>query len=67
MSEYALYVSRVRVESVKGPVRRAYIPAREEPIYFGLHSEVAELRGMDPTVHEPHALTFDYLVAAVAG
>ena len=67
MSENVLYVSRVRVESVKGPVRRAFIPAQEEPIYFGLHSELAELRGMDPTVHEPHSLTFDYLVAAVAG
>ena len=67
MSKNVLYVSRVRVESIKGPLRRAFIPAQEQPILFGLHSELAELSGMDPTVYEPHALTFDYLVAAVAG
>ena len=34
------YVSRVRVEPVKGRVRRAFIPAENEPVFFGVHDEV---------------------------
>ncbi len=67
MSESVVYRSRVRVEPVKGPLRRAYLPAEQEPIIFGLHSEVAEHYGVDMKDHEPHATTLDYLVAAAAG
>ncbi len=42
------YVSRVRVEPVEGRVRRAYLPIQEEPIFFGVHSEVAEHYGDSP-------------------
>ncbi len=67
MAEPVVYRSRVRVEPMKGPLRRAYLPAEQEPIIFGLHSEVAEHYGVDMTAHEPHATTLDYLVAAAAG
>ncbi len=67
MSENVAYVSKVRVERVKGPVRRAYLPVEQEPIMFGTHSEVAQHYGHDPAVHEPHATTLDYVVAAAAG
>ncbi len=62
-----VYRSRVRVEPAEGPLRRAYLPAEQEPIIFGLHSEVAEHYGVDMKAHEPHATTLDYLVAAAAG
>jgi hypothetical protein len=62
-----VYRSHVRVEPVKGPLRRAYLPAEEEPVLFGVHSEVAEHYGVDMKVHEPHATTLDYLVASAAG
>lgn len=62
-----VYTSRVRIERVKGPLRRAYLPATEEPVLFGVHSEVAEHYGVDPAVHEPHATTLDYVVSAAAG
>jgi hypothetical protein len=52
---------------VKGPLRRAYLPAEQEPVLFGVHSEVAEHYGVDMKAHEPHATTLDYLVAAAAG
>jgi hypothetical protein len=52
---------------MKGPLRRAYLPAEQEPIIFGLHSEVAEHYGVDAKVNDPHATTLDYLVAAAAG
>ncbi len=67
MAEPVVYRSRVRVEPVKGSLRRAYLPAEQEPIIFGLHSEVAEHYGVDTKVNEPHATTLDYLVAAAAG
>jgi hypothetical protein len=62
-----IYVSRVRIERIKGPLRRVELPAEEEPIYFGVHDEIAEHYGTDMTVHEPHAATLDYVIAAAAG
>ena len=61
------YFSKVRVEPVEGKIRRAYLPAAEEPVMFGVHSEVAEHYGVSPEVEEPHASTLDYLVAAAGG
>ena len=61
------YVSQVRVEPVEGRTRRAFIPAEEEPVFFGVHSEVAEHYGVSPDAEEPHASTLDYVVAAAGG
>lgn len=61
------YVSNVRVEPVEGKLRRAFIPAEEEPVLFGVHSEVAEHYGVAPDSEEPHATTLDYVVAAAGG
>jgi hypothetical protein len=62
-----VYVSRVRIERVAGPHRRAYLPAEEAPVNFGVHSEVAQHYGVAPEDFEPHATTLDYVVAATAG
>ena len=62
-----VYRSRVRIERVKGPLRRAYLPAAEKPVFFGLHSEIAKHYGVSADVHEPVTTTIDYLVAATAG
>ncbi|MCZ6675948.1 MAG: hypothetical protein O7E52_01735 [Candidatus Poribacteria bacterium] len=67
MSEETVYTSQVRIERVKGPLRRAYLPQEENPVLFGVHSEVAEHYGVDPQIHEPHATTLDYVVASTAG
>ena len=67
MTSEVTYISKVRIERVKGPLRRAYLPVEEQPILFGVHSEVAEHYGVDTSVHEPHATTLDYVVAAAAG
>lgn len=66
-SEPVVYRSQVRIERVKGPLRRAYLPAEAQPVLFGVHSEVAQHYGVDPAVHAPHATTLDYIVAAAAG
>ena len=68
MTDAVAYRSRVRIERVKGPLRRAYLPIEPQPVFFGVHSEIAEHYGVDPaTIGGPHAATIDYLVAAAAG
>jgi hypothetical protein len=61
------YLSKVRIERVAGKTRRAFLPAEEEPVFFGVHAEVAEHYGVSPDAEEPHASTLDYLVAAAGG
>ncbi|MCL4533727.1 MAG: hypothetical protein M1370_01010 [Bacteroidetes bacterium] len=67
MTDPVAYKSLVRIERVKGSLRRAYLSAEPQPVFFGVHSEIAEHYGVDPNVNEPHAATLDYLVAATAG
>jgi uncharacterized OsmC-like protein len=61
------YVSRVKVEPVEGKTRLAQIPGKEEPVFFGVHGEVAQHYGVSPVDEEPHPSTLDYLVAAAGG
>ena len=67
MSEEVVYTSRVRIERIRGPLRRAYLPAEDQPTYFSTHSEIAAHYKHDPSVHEERATTLDYVVAATAG
>lgn len=67
MNESVAYTSRVRIERIKGPVRRAYLPAEEEPVFLGVHSEIAEHYKVPPDAYPPHATTLDYVVAAAGG
>jgi len=67
MANDVVYVSKVRIEREKGPLRRAYLPAEENPVLFGVHSEIAKHYKVDPATIEPHATTLDYVVAAAAG
>jgi uncharacterized OsmC-like protein len=62
--EQVVYRSRVHIERVNGPLRRAYLPAEVAPVLFGVHDEIAEYFGVDMARHEAHAATLDYLVAA---
>jgi hypothetical protein len=57
----------VRIERVKGPIRRAYLPAESEPVIFGAHGAVADHYKLPPGKFEEHATTLDYIVAAAAG
>jgi hypothetical protein len=60
------YVSKVRIERIKGSLRKAFLPAESAPVLFGVHHEVAEHYKASPG-YEPHATTLDYVVAAAAG
>ena len=66
MSE-VVYRSEVRIERVKGPVRKAHLPAESEPVIFGVHGAVAAHYKVPATIAEPRATTLDYVVAAAAG
>jgi hypothetical protein len=43
------------------------LPQEDEPVLFGVHSEVAAHYGVDTQIHQPHATTLDYVVSAAAG
>jgi len=58
------YISRVRIEPAGGLVRRAHLPAEEEPVVFGGHDETVEYYGVSSDEVEQHAVTLDYLAAA---
>lgn len=62
-----VYRSEVRIERVKGALRRAHLPAETQPVAFGVHGAVAEHYQASPGAFEPHATTLDYVVAAAAG
>jgi len=67
MENDVVYTSKIRIERIRGPHRRAYLPVTAEPVNFGVHSEVAEHYGVDAEVNEPYATTLDYVVAAAGG
>lgn len=67
MAEIA-YVSKVRIERRKGPLRNAYLPGETNPVVFSVHGAIAAHYGVNPgDLGESHATTIDYLVAAVGG
>jgi hypothetical protein len=55
------------VEPVEGKIRRARLPAKEEPVFFGVHGGVAKHYGVSPEDEKPYPSTLDYLVAAADG
>lgn len=61
------YTSRVRIERLRGPLRRAFLPAEQEPVLFGVHDAIAEHYGVAPGGEAERATTLDYIVAAAAG
>ena len=60
-----VHTSQIRIEKDKGPNRRAYIEGFDEPVRFGVHSNIKKFYGIEP--EEEHPATLDYIVAAVGG
>ena len=67
MNDDVAYRSEVRVERVRGPIRRAWLPGRTEPVTFGVHGAIAEHYGVSPGDYPPDTTTIDYVIAAAAG
>jgi hypothetical protein len=62
-----VYTSRVRIARLRGPLRRAELPAEADPILFGVHAQVADNYGVARGGEAEHATTLDYIVAAAGG
>ena len=62
-----VYRSEVRIERIKGPLRKAYLPSEKEPATFGVHGAVEAHYKIPPGTYEARATTLDYVVAAAAG
>lgn len=63
-----VYVSNVRLERKKGPLRIAHLPGEQNPVVFSVHGGIAKHYGVDEaTLGESHAATLDYVVAATGG
>jgi hypothetical protein len=62
------YISHVRLERVKGPLRIAYLPGEAHPVSFSVHGAIAQHYKVDAArLPESHAATIDYVIAAAAG
>jgi hypothetical protein len=62
------YISKVRIERLKGPLRIAYLPGESQPVTFSVHGAIAEHYKTPPeALTQSHASTLDYVVAATAG
>ena len=62
------YISHVRIERMKGPLRIAYLPGETQQVFFSVHGAIAEHYKIDPAnLPESHAATIDYVIAAAAG
>ncbi len=57
MSQDAVYESNVQVEREYGTIRTAHLPAEDDPITFGVHSEVVEHYGVDTEEDPPRHYT----------
>lgn len=62
-----VYTSSVRIDRVRGVLRRAHLPQEDQPVLFSAHSQIAEHYGLSEGDYEPHAATLDYLAAAAGG
>ena len=61
-----VYVSKVKIERHKGPLRTAYLPVNQT-VKFGVHGGIAKHYGVSPTAFEPQTTTIDYVIAATGG
>jgi hypothetical protein len=62
-----VYRPEIRIERFAGSVRKARLPAEQEPTVFGTHGAIAEHYGRAPGTYEPHATTIDHVIAATGG
>ena len=67
MGELA-YVSNVRIERRRGPLRVAYLPGEAQPVEFSVQGAIAKHYLVDEgQLPASHASTLDYVVAAAGG
>jgi hypothetical protein len=60
-----VYTADIRIERIKGPYRRAWLPAHEGPVEFGVHGAIKSHYGVEP--EREITTTLDYVMAAAGG
>jgi hypothetical protein len=60
-----VHTCKVKLIRDKGPVRRAFIEHFKEPVYYGVHTAIANFYGVEPEVEYP--ATLDHMIAAIGG
>ena len=60
-----VHTSKIRLVRDAGPVRRAFIENFEDPVFYGVHSGIADFYGVQPAQEYP--ATLDHMIAAVGG
>ena len=60
-----VYTGHIHIERIKGPHRRAWLPAHDGPVEFGVHGGIAEHYGVEP--EREITTTLDYVMAATGG
>ena len=60
-----VHTSHIRIEKDKGPRRRAYVENFEDPLLFGVHTNIKDFYGLEPEEELP--ATLDHIVAGVGG
>jgi hypothetical protein len=62
-----MYVSHVRVERIRGPLRAGRGARICRAVYFGVHDEIADHYGVPRGSDAERTTTLDHVVAATAG
>ncbi len=62
-----VYTAKISIERIRGPLRRAHLPATPEPMYFGVHGAIAAHYGVSLDSQNEHATTIDHVIAAAGG
>lgn len=60
-----VYTADIRIDRIAGPFRRAYLPAHDGPVEFGVHGAIKEHYGADPD--REITTTLDYVMASTGG
>ncbi len=61
------YRPTIRIDRVEGPIRHAWLPAKDDAVVFGHHGAVAEHYGSAPGTWPALPTTIDYVIAAAGG
>lgn len=67
MSREVAYQPTIHIERIKGPMRNAWVPGRDEHVTFGVHGAIAEHYGVSPEDYPSDTTTIDYVIAAAGG
>lgn len=63
-----VYVSKSKIERIRGPLRVANLPGEPLPVSYSVHGAIAEHYKVDMSkIKEPHSSTIDHVISATAG